>query len=205
MAINAFQNVTAGAKLALVNNKLGNPSLKKNQGSSVELYDYVEITSPGTAETIRFFQDVNTHAWPFSNINQNQLQVGEALAIEYILFTKMITETNSAGVTKITQWDALINAVGSLTLAQFNFLLDNSRIIKNNSLARTNTQFNIKGATAENFVFYPDTDLTIPPQINFIGELRIPANADTLPEGKKVYYGCHLLGTGAILNLKTNV
>ena len=205
MAINAFQNVTPGAKLALVNNKLGNPSLKKNQGSSVELYDYVEITSPGSAETIRFFQDVNTHAWPYSNINQNQLQVGEALAIEYIFFTRMETETTSAGVTTITKWDSLINTQGSLTLAQFNFLLDNSRIIKNNSLARTNTVFNVKGATAYNFVFYPDTDLTLPPQINFIGELRIPANSDTITEGKKLYYGCHILGTGAILNLKTNV
>jgi len=29
MSIQAFKNVTAGAKLALVNNKLGNPSLKK--------------------------------------------------------------------------------------------------------------------------------------------------------------------------------
>ena len=204
MAINAFQNVTPGAKLALVNNKLGNPSLKKNQGSSVEIYDYVEIASPGTAETIRFFQDVNSHAWPFSNINQNQLQVGEALAIEYIFFTRMVTETNSAGVIKIIDWQALLN-VTSLSIAQFNFLLDNSRIIKNNSLSRTNTEFNVKGATASNFVFYPDTDLTIPPQINFIGELRIPTNNDAAVEGKKVYYGCHLLGTGAILNLKTNV
>ena len=204
MAINAFQNVTPGAKLALVNNKLGNPSLKKNQGSSVEIYDYVEIASPGTAETIRFFQDVNSHAWPFSNINQNQLQVGEALAIEYIFFTRMVTETNSAGVTKIVNWNALLNN-DSLTIAQFNFLLDNSRIIKNNSLSRTNSEFNVKGATSNNFVFYPDTDLTIPPQISFIGELRIPANSDAPVEGKKVYYGCHLLGTGAILNLKTNV
>lgn len=205
MAINAFQNVTAGAKLALVNNKLGNPSLKKNQGSTVEIYDYIEITAPGTAETIRFFQDVNSHAFPFSNINQNQLQVGEALAIQYIFLTRMVTETTAAGLIKITAWDALLNAVSTVALSQFNFLLDNSRIIKNNSLSRTSTLFNVKGATAENFVFYPDTDLTLPPQINFIGELRIPTNSDVAVTDKKVFYGCHLLGTGAILNLKTNV
>lgn len=205
MAINAFNTVTPGAKLALVNNKLGNPSLKKNQGSTVEIYDYIEITAPGTAETIRFFQDVNSHAWPFSNINQNQLQVGEALAIEYIFFTRMVTQTSSAGIITITAFDALLNTVPTLSLSQFNFLLDNSRIIKNNSLTRTNTELNVKGGTADNFVFYPDTDLTLPPQINFIGELRIPGNSDAAVTDRKVYYGCHLLGTGAILNLKTNV
>jgi len=197
--IAAFRNVTPGAKLAMVNNKLGNPGLKRNQGSSVEVYDYVAVT-PGSAGVVRFFDAVNTKVFPFTNIQQNQLQVGEALAIEYIAFTRIVVKSG-----KITNFDALTDAVNTLSLCGFSFLLDNSRTVKNNSLTRSFQSLNTKGGTAVNSLFYPDTDLTIPPQISFTAELNIPANLDTAAEGEAVYYGIHLFGTGAILNLKSNV
>ena len=197
--IAAFRNVTPGAKLAMVNNKLGNPGLKRNQGSSVEVFDYTKVV-PGTAGVIRFFDAVNTKVFPFTNIQQNQLQVGEALAIEYIAFTRIVVKAG-----KITNFDALTDAVNGLSLCQFSFLLDNSRTVKNNSLVRSFATLNTKGGTALNSLFYPDTDLTIPPQISFTAELNLPANTDTATEGEEVYYGIHLFGTGAILNLKANV
>lgn len=202
MAINAFQSVTPSAKLAMVNNKLGNPGLKRNQGSTFEVYDYIDVsTGIGTAQVLRFFQSVNTKTAPFTNLQQNQLQVGEALSIEYIAFTRLITDANG---TKLESLSALL-AISEMSLSQMSILLDNSRIIKVNSLMRSNEFFNTKGATNRNFLFYPDTDLVIPPQISFTTELAIPNNTDTLPADKKVFYGCHLFGTGAILNLKTNV
>jgi len=197
--IAAFRNVTPGAKLAMVNNKLGNPGLKRNQGSSVECYDYVQVT-PGTAGVIRFFDAVNTKTFPFTNLQQNQLQVGEALAIEYIAFTRISVR---AGV--IQTFEALTDSVNSLSLCGFSFLLDNSRTVKNNSLTRSFQTLNTKGGTAVNSLFYPDTDLTIPPQISFTAELNVPANTDTGGVDVDVYYGIHLFGTGAILNLKSNV
>jgi hypothetical protein len=201
MAINAFQNVTPGAKLALVNNKLGNPGLKKNQGSTFEVYDYVNVTTGiGTSQVIRFFSSVNTKTAPFTNLQQNQLQVGEALSIEYIAFTRLVTDR--AGVLK--SLTPLLN-LSELSLSQMSILLDNSRIIKVNSLMRSFEAFNTKGGTAKNFLFYPDTDLVIPPQISFTTELAVPNNTDTAGVDDVVYYGCHLFGTGSILNLKTNV
>ena len=204
MSIQAFKNVTAGAKLALVNNKLGNSGLKKNQGSTFEIYDYIDVTGTiGTNQVLRFFGSVNTKTFPFTNIQQNQLQVGEALAIEYIALTRLEI-TTAGGVDKLTSQTSLLNVTG-LALSQFSLLLDNSRILKNNSLTRANSIFNPKGKTGANNLFYPDTDLTIPPQISFTAELQTPANTDVAGTDKKVYYGCHLFGTGAILNLKTNV
>lgn len=201
MAINAFQTVTPSAKLAMVNNKLGNPGLKKNQGSTFEVYDYVNVTTGiGTAQVIRFFQSVNTKTAPFTNLQQNQLQVGEALSIEYIAFTRLVTDR--AGILK--SLTPLLN-LSELSLSQMSILLDNSRIIKVNSLMRSFEAFNTKGGTAKNFLFYPDTDLVIPPQISFTTELAVPNNTDTAGVDDVVYYGCHLFGTGSILNLKTNV
>ena len=201
MAINAFQTVTPSAKLAMVNNKLGNPGLKKNQGSTFEVYDYVNVTTGiGTAQVLRFFQSVNTKTAPFTNLQQNQLQVGEALSIEYIAFTRLVTDR--AGVLK--SLTPLLN-LSELSLSQMSILLDNSRIIKVNSLMRSFEAFNTKGGTAKNFLFYPNTDLVIPPQISFTTELAVPNNTDTAGVDDVVYYGCHLFGTGSILNLKTNV
>jgi len=200
MAINAFQSVTPSAKLALVNNKLGNPGLKKNQGSTFEVYDYVNVSGTiGTSQVVRFFQSVNTKTFPYTNLQQNQLQVGEALAIEYIAFTRMTVERN-----KVTGITPLLNLT-EFAVSQMSILLDNSRIIKINSLMRSFEAFNTKGGTAKNFLFYPDTDLTIPPQISFTTELQVPENTDSTTTGVDVYYGCHLFGTGSILNLKTNV
>lgn len=201
MAINAFNTVTPSAKLAMVNNKLGNPGLKKNQGSTFEVYDYVNVTTGiGTAQVIRFFSSVNTKTAPFTNLQQNQLQVGEALSIEYIAFTRLVTDRTG----KLTKVEPLL-ALSELSLSQMSILLDNSRIIKVNSLMRSFEAFNTKGGTAKNFLFYPDTDLVIPPQISFTTELAVPTNTDTAGVDDVVYYGCHLFGTGSILNLKTNV
>jgi hypothetical protein len=205
MALNnaAFNNLTPNAKLAMVGNRLGNPGLKNNQGSTFEVYDYIDVTATiGAKQTLRFFESVNTKTFPLTNLQQNQLQVGEALAIQYIAFTR-IEEVIATGV--ISTQTALIRTISGLALSQFSILLDNSRIIKINSLTRANADLNPKGGTANNALWYPDTDLTIPPQISFTSELTIPANADTAPVGSKVYYGVHLFGTGAILNLKTNV
>ena len=202
MAINAFKEVTPSAKMALINNALGNPALKKNQGSTFEIYDYVAITNPGVTQTINFFGNVNTKTFPLTNIQQNQLGVGESLSVQYIAFTR-ITIDNVTGV--VQQFAPLIQVVQGCTLASFSLLLDNSRIIKVNSLARSTQNFNPKGKTANNFLFYPDTDLTIPPQISFTLDLRIPTNTDVAVIGVTTFYGCHLFGTGSILNLKTNV
>ena len=202
MAINAFKEVTPSAKMALINNALGNPALKKNQGSTFEIYDYVPLATPGTTQTINFFSNVNTKTFPLTNIQQNQLGVGESLAVQYIAFSR-ITINNTTGV--VEQFAPLIQIVQGCTLSNFSLLLDNSRIIKINSLARGTTSFNPKGKTSNNYLFYPDTDLTIPPQISFTLDLRIPTNNDVVSVGSTIYYGCHLFGTGSILNLKTNV
>lgn len=200
-----FRNVTPSSKLAMVNTQIGNPNLKYNQGSTYEIYDYIDVTANiGLKQTLRFFEAVNAKAFPYTNIQQNQLQVGEALSIEYIAFTRLSVETK-AGVLQLCKQDSLLNVSG-LSLSQFSFLLDNSRILKNNSLTRANNLFNPKGATAVNSLFYPDTNLIIPSQISFTAELTIPDNCDVIAEGEvAVWYGIHVFGTAAILNLKSNV
>ena len=72
----AFRRVTAPSKIAMVNNQLNNPSLKYNQGSSTEVYDYVTQTaaSIGTTQTITFFGNVNTKTFPLTNLQRLEKQ-----------------------------------------------------------------------------------------------------------------------------------
>lgn len=200
----AFRRVTAPSKIAMVNNQLNNPSLKYNQGSSTEIYDYVpqSATTLGTSQVITFFGSVNTKTFPLTNLQSNMLQVGEALSCEYIIFTRIVQITATGQITECTN---LLTTIAGMNLAQFNLNLDNSRIIKQNSLLRSNSVFNPKGQTSVNNVWYPDTDLVIPPQISFTLELRTPVNTDAVVAGSTISYGCHIFGSGAILNLKTNV
>jgi len=200
----AFRRVTAPSKIAMVNNALNNPSLKYNQGSSTEIYDYVpqSATTLGTSQVITFFGSVNTKTFPLTNLQSNMLQVGEALSCEFITFTRIVQITATGQITECTN---LLTTIAGMNLAQFSLNLDNSRIIKQNSLLRSNSVFNPKGQTSVNNVWYPDTDLVIPPQISFTLELRTPVNTDAVVAGSTISYGCHIFGSGAILNLKTNV
>lgn len=200
-ATGIFRNVTPSSKIAMVNNQIGNPALKFNQGTTAEYWDYIQV-SPGTAQTIQFFSAVNTKTQPYCNLTSNQLSTGEAVSISYLAFSRMAVDKATGVIKSIKP----LTQVEAVKLANFNFLLDNSRIIKNNSLTRATSDFNTTGATATNSLFFPDTHLVIPPLVPFIAQLDIPANTDNDNDGKDViYYGCHILGTGAILNLKSNV
>lgn len=201
-ATSMYQRITPQAKQVIVADMLGNPTVKNNQGTTVEVFDYIEVETNAKKQTIVFFENVAQKPFPFTNINQNKLQVGESLAIEYMFFTQMII-TDATG--EINSWGSVQALFPCTNLATFQILLDNNRVMKPLSLARANKLFNVNGKTSENYVFYPDTDLVMPTDIQFTGALTIPPITVTPGDGKSLYFGLHWTGSGAILNLKTSV
>lgn len=198
---NPFRVPTPQGKIVSVTDRLG-ANVKKNQGSTYEVYDYIQVPAATTTEsTLIFFDGVNSKAFPFTNIQQNQLQTGEALAIEKIFFVLMIL--NDAG--RIITWAPLVQAMPEANLAQWSLNLDNNRTVKPISIARANTQFNPEGKTGTNYVFFPETNQVIPPQVQFTGNLRLPEYTVTVQTGEVVYIGIHLTGSAAILNIKTDL
>ena len=84
--------VTPQQKAIGVNNRFGNVNIRKNQGSSVELYDSLDLSvaGAGSGTTLRFFEDAQTRTFPDTNLeNSNQLSVGETLVVENIYFSKL--------------------------------------------------------------------------------------------------------------------
>ena len=83
-------NVTPQQKAVSVNNRFGNTGIKRQQGSSVELYDTLPLSVAAAAQgvTLRFFEDAQTRTFPNTNLeNSNQLSVGETLVTETIYFS----------------------------------------------------------------------------------------------------------------------
>ncbi len=199
---NAYKRLTPQGKQVIVADALGNGGIKNNQGTTVEIYDYIQVTTSAAKQTLEFFNAVSTKIFPFTNIKENKLQVGESLAIEYMFFTQMIVDDTNG---EIDSWGSMQALFPGTNLAQFSLMVDNNRVMKPVSLARANKLFNVNGKTAENHVFFPDTDLVLPTELQFIGQLVIPPITVTAGDGKKLYFGLHWTGSGAILNLKHNV
>lgn len=181
------QNV-AIKKLVNASDRFGNPGIKNGQWTTTEIYDYLPY-APGS--TLTFFENVNTRTFPFTNISQNELQVGESMVIKRVWFT-MVTVV--AGIIS----NILTFEQGGLTaqyLSQFSWFNDNNRVIKPISLTNMQSEFNRKGWSTDNNVFHLETDITIQPLVRFTCQLKLVPGAAIAD----VFIGCHVGGMGTIL------
>lgn len=189
-------NVTPQSKAISVNNRFGNTGVKRQQGSSVELYDTLPLTvaQAGQGTTLRFFEDAQTRTFPDTNLeNSNQLSVGETLVTENIYFT-LITETD--GALSKAEGFALTN---ELCRSEFSIEIANSVVLKRLPLLSTIGIFNESASIDNQAVYQFYTQLVIPPLLNFAVALRIPAF--TLSANAEVR--CNIAGVGSLLAPRT--
>lgn len=184
-------NNTAIKKLANASKRMGNPGIMNGQLTTTEIYDYLPYV-PGT--TLTFFEGVNARAFPYTNLQQNELQVGESMVIKRIWFT-LIT-TASSVITNVQTFEQA--SIPGQYLSQFAWFNDNNRVIKPMSLTNMQAEFNRKGWSTDNNVFHLETDITIQPLVRFTAQLKLipgAAVANTL-------VGCHVGGLGTLLSPK---
>lgn len=188
-------------KLVSVANRLGNPGLKNNQGSTFEVWDYIEIATTSGPNILEFFVNPQSKNFPFTNMADNKLSVGEGMVIERLALTYLVVKDSDGMIMGV---DAAANALDSFALAEIEILQDNQRVLKANSTMFSNTFFNVNGNTGTNYIMTFDTLITIQPQIPFTVRVKYAAQTVTPGDGNSAYIGCHLQGTGAILNTKAN-
>jgi hypothetical protein len=179
---------TSIRKLVDSSNSFGNTGIKNQQMTTFEIFHYLPYV-PGT--TLTFFEGVNAVAFPFSNINDNQLQVGEAMIIKRVWFT-VATLVAGAITTIVTLEQA------SLTyqyLSQFNWFNDNNRVIKGLSLTNMQAEFNRKGYSTDNNVFHLETDISIQSLVRFTATLKLLPGAAV----DNTMIGMHAGGIGTLL------
>jgi hypothetical protein len=178
-----------------VSDRLG-AQLDSMQGTTRAIYDMIT----GFTGTARFFENVQTRPYPFSNINQNRFETGEALAVESIA---VLLRTVDNFTSFITGPNDTLNR--QLIL---NLYIGNQRVLKDFDLTIANAvlgTYNGFGTTASAngfpAVVYLETPIVIPPLIEFYADLTVQS---TLGNTGFRSVALILQGTGTLLNTQKN-
>jgi len=184
-------------KLVGASNRFGNRGIKNQQISTFEIYDYLPWTGNAKA-TLNFFENVNTRQFPLTNINSNQLQVGESMIIDRLHFTVMTYNATTGIVSALTDFQTA--GIEGAYSGQLNWFNDNNRVLKNLSLTNMEPQFNKAGWSNINNSWHLDTKISMQPLVSFVCQLKLPA---VTAEALSLYIGCHAIGVGTLLAPKT--
>lgn len=190
-------NITPQMKQVFVNNKFGNSGIKKQQGSTVIKYDTLSLD--GRTE-FRFFEGCQSRVFPFTNSNSegNKLGVGNSMTIERIYLSIVTTSAVAPNLpTAIASFDLTTN-IAVLT-SEFSFLLANATVIKNVPILSFVPNFNKVAENQLNSSFEFDTQIVVPPLLDFIASLRTQAYVAVPNTSIRLT----LEGAGAIIAPKT--
>ena len=155
--------VSPQQKMIMDANKFGNRGLKKQQGTTRIIYD--SLPHDGRTE-FRFFEGVGTRVFPFTNLTENKLSVGEIMTIERVyLMTFVFISGVPAGLNTI-----IVNP--DLLGATFEFRQGNVDIIKPIAVASFAGDFNKDARHNQYTNFEMDTQLVIQPLLEFNALVR---------------------------------
>jgi len=176
-----------------VNDKFGNTGIRKQQGTTRIIYDTLPLNGNLVFE---FFKNSQNRQFPFSNTGSdgNKLGVGNTLVIErsYLSIVEIDLVTDSVkSITPVT--DANINA------AELDVQIANSTVIKQIPLISFLPEFNKSALHTDYNNFEYDTQLVIPPLLEFVFRLR--TGPYVIGEGK--FLRLTVEGTGAIIAPRT--
>ena len=203
---NPFRNPTPQGKLIQTANKFGNRGIARMQGSTIIKYDFLPLVEGlNQVKEYRFFENASTRQFPFTNLSEGKLQVGEAMSLERIYWVVMsvVSAGLSAGeVVDVQTFDDF--GVTGLYKGDFSFMNANNQVIKPAPLLSFKSNFNKHSNFLRNDILFMDTDLTLQPLIEFVSILKSPIVTIPASETLDFHIGCVIEGSGAILNPRAN-
>lgn len=180
-----------------VNDRFGNSGIKKQQGSSVLKYDTLPLDG---RTTLNFFEGAAARNFPFSNCGSdgNKLGVGNTLVIERIYLT----------VFSVLAGDKLeipvpISAApdGTISMGELNFSIANSTVLKNFPAISLLPNYNYSAGADVDNVYQLDTNIVIPPLLEYIAQLRLPAY--DVADYEEKYLRLTIEGSGSLIAPRT--
>lgn len=187
-----IDKVSPQRKIVSVNQKLGNRGVKSQQGSTVIYYDTLPLD--GAQNVLNFFENANLRQFSDTNLNNqgNRLGVLESLAIERMYLAQVTKDPSGA-----------VSAIGPVTQSQvqageLEIEIANNKVLKRMPISSILPQFNKNSEHINNNNFEFDTQIVIPPQLEFSFNLRLdnPANVDD------TFIRLAVEGVGSIVNTK---
>lgn len=181
-----FNTVSPQQKMIMDANKFGNRGLKKQQGTTRIIYD--SLPNDGRVE-FRFFEGVGTRVFPFTNLTENKLSVGEMMTIERVY---LLVFNSLAGI--VANIDT-VEASPGLNGATFQFNQANVDIVKPIPVASFLADFNKLSRHADATNFEMDTQLVIQPLLEFKALVRASSSETVVNQFVRLV----IEGAGSIL------
>lgn len=217
---------TPQSKAIGVNDKFGNFGIKEQQGTTRIIYDALPLVAGRT--TYEFFKNCKTRLFPFTNLPENKLQVGETIVIQsYYMFLILVDTNKNNEVTKIAQLSSF-EATRPIYRSDFDLLIGENRVLKQVSVTSAAAPFNVDANFAINSllsssttgtdpivttntnsgtthdVYNLKTDLVIPPGIEFwVNFTQGGGSIPTAGDGLVWYLGMSIEGVGSIVAPRT--
>lgn len=191
-----FSNITPQRKAIGVNDKFGNSGIKKQQGSTIIKYDTLELN--GTTE-LRFFDQSSQRNFPFSNTGTdgNKLGVGNSMVVERAYLTICTYNKPTNSFKDFLALDITTGGLSDTVLnGEFSFQIANATVIKQIPVLSWIPQFNKIAENALNTNYEFDTQIVIPPLLEYVATLRLPNY--TAPT-EALYLRLTIEGAGAII------
>lgn len=209
---------SANYKITEVARRMGVSDLSKMQITTRQIYHALKLQISAQQQTITFFQNVNTTSFPFTNLTDNKLQAGEAIAIERAYLTLLTCDpTNNKRVTDVLPVENF-NVTRPILRGDFDLQIDRQTVTKKVNTTSWFAPFN-KDAKFMNTiytggevpqiyqygqsVYHFDNSFVIIPQIEFTATLTIPP-LTALPPFVDTYLMLNLEGLGCLFNPKAN-
>lgn len=206
----------ANTKIVRVNDNIGAKNINKMQGTTRVLYDAVKFVTSANNVTLNFFENVNLKKFPFTNISENKLQVGETIAVQRFSFAIMNCVLNTGTVTLIKPI-AYEPTFWGLYASQMSFSIAQDQVLKKIPLHTMYAPFNKNSRFFGNAVnqavggpmlsteepqdvFHLDNPIVIPPQIEFTAQLQIPPV--TVTDTSDFYMVMTIEGLGSLFSPK---
>lgn len=215
--------IFAGAKIPQVTKNMGIKGIDKMQGTTRIIYDSIKLANTTTNSTITFFENVNTRKFPFANIPENKLQVGETIAMQRFSLSVIEVDTTDPANPKVLSQNpiAYLLNLQSLYRSDLSIAIAQDTVVKKLPIhtmyapLNKDSRFigseifgNNPGITTTfekpHDVFHFDNPIVIPPQIEFTAQIQV--TPITLPVAdKREWHLCLTLeGLGSLFAPKSN-
>lgn len=195
-----LQKLRPQNKIAEVNSRVGNDFIKRQQGTTKMIYDTLFL---GGQTSLNFFENTNQRSFPDTNVKNGQLISGDSIAVQRISFAGVIKQ--NATIVQVLSINELmlLPEYEALKLAEFEIEINTDTVMKPVRMLHVLSPFNKSSMNDDCSVFELNTDLIIPPQLDFKVTVRTP---DYTPNNEvQMFLTCTIEGVGAQLNLKTNM
>ena len=189
--------VTPQRKTIGVNDKFGNRGIKKQQGSTVIKYDTLLLDG---STNLRFFDQSSQRNFPLSNTGTdgNKLGVGNSMVVERAYFTYCKRDRTTGALTSLAPLALGVNTfIDTILNGEFNFEIANATVIKQLPILSFMPEFNKVAENSLNTNYEFDTQIVIPPLLEYVATLRLP-NYTADPEAP-IYLRLTIEGAGAII------